>query len=147
MTRARWFRLRLNWFPAYRGTGGRLTYVSEDFGEVRVRLPLNRRTRNLYGTTFGGSMYGAIDPIYTLMLHFGLGSGFVVWDKAAAIRFRRPGRSTLYATFVVDEAEREEIRRLTRDGPVDRVYEVELVDADGVVHAACTKTVYVRRAT
>jgi len=135
-----------NLFPAYRRTGARVTYVSADFGEVRLKLPLNLRTRNVYGTTFGGSMYGAVDPIYSIMLLRLLGPGFVAWDKAATIRFRRPGRGTLYARFVVDAAELEAIRAaLAHEDSVDRVYTVELVDADGVPHATFEKTIHVRR--
>jgi hypothetical protein len=51
-------RWRLNWFPAYRGTGARLTYISADWSEVHIRLPLSWRTRNYVGTIFGGSMCG-----------------------------------------------------------------------------------------
>ncbi len=57
-----------NLFPAYRGTGGRITYIAADWREVRVTLPLNWRTGNYVGTIFGGSMYGAVDPLYMVML-------------------------------------------------------------------------------
>ena len=144
--RTRLLRWGFNLFPAYRGTGARVTYVAHDFREVRVRLPLSWRTRNYVGTTFGGSMYGAVDPIYMVMLIRTLGSEYVVWDRAASIRFRKPGRSTLFARFVLDEAELEAIRAATADGePTDRSYRVELVDAAGVVHAEVEKTIYVRR--
>jgi Domain of unknown function (DUF4442) len=75
-----------------------------------------------------------------------LGRDYVVWDKAATIRFRKPGRSTLYATFLIDEAELEAIRAATADGqPADRVYTIDIKDKDGVVHASVEKVVYVRR--
>src|SRR4051794_21145227 len=123
----RLFRWKLNLFPAYRGTGARATYIADDFREVRVRLPLSWRTRNLVGTIFGGSLYGAVDPVYMIMLIRLLGSRYVVWDKAATIRFRKPGRATLYATFRVDEAELEAIRAATAGGaPVDRIYNIDL---------------------
>jgi acyl-coenzyme A thioesterase PaaI-like protein len=135
-----------NLFPAYRATGARVEYVAHDFREVRIRLPLSLRTRNYVGTIFGGSMYGAVDPVYMLMLIRTLGPEYVVWDKSASIRFRKPGRSTLFARFVLDEAELEAIRAATADGSsTDRVYRVELVDAEGVVHAEVEKTLYVRR--
>ena len=67
-----------NFFPAYRGTGARVTYISGDFREVRVELPLNWRTRNYVGTIFGGSVYGAVDPHYMIMLIKILGKGYVV---------------------------------------------------------------------
>jgi hypothetical protein len=98
------------------------------------------------GTIFGGSMYGAVDPIYMIMLIRALGPGYVVWDKAASIRFRRPGRTTLHARFLIDDAELDAIRAaLTESATTDRVYHVDLVDAEGVVHASVEKTIHVRR--
>ena len=61
-------RFGLNFFPAYRGSGARAIFVSDDWKEVHIKLPLNWRTRNYVGTIFGGSMYSAVDPIYMLQL-------------------------------------------------------------------------------
>jgi hypothetical protein len=142
----RWLRWRFNLFPAYRGSGARIVYIAADYREVRVKLPLSWRTRNYVGTIFGGSLYASVDPMYMIMLIKLLGRDYVVWDKAATIRFRKPGRSTLHATFKLDDAELDAIREATKDGqPVDRVYNVDLVDRDGVVHASIEKTIYVRR--
>ena len=79
-------RLKFNFFPAYRGTGARVVYIADDYREIRVKIPLSRRTKNYVGTIYGGSMYGGIDPIYMLMLIKNLGRNYIVWDKAAAIR-------------------------------------------------------------
>ncbi len=135
-----------NLFPAYRGTGGRLEYLSDDFSEIHVRLPLNWRTRNYVGTIFGGSLYAAVDPIYMIMLIKLLGRDYVVWDKAATIRFRRPGRTTLRARFRVAPEEVEDIKaELAGRKSLDRVYRVELTDADGRVHAEIEKTLYIAK--
>jgi acyl-coenzyme A thioesterase PaaI-like protein len=144
--RSRMTRLAFNFFPAYRGTGARITYIAEDWREIRIKLPLGLRTRNYVGTIFGGSMYGAVDPIYMVMLIRNLGPDFVVWDKSASIRFRRPGRTTLYARFRLDPAELDAIRAaLETERSVDRTYAVELVDREGVVHAQIEKVIHVRR--
>ena len=143
---SRRMRGKFNLFPAYRGSGARVTYISADFREVRILLPLTWRSRNAVGTIFGGSMYAAVDPIYMIMLMKCLGSEYVVWDKSATIRFRKPGRTTLHARFLLDDAELDAIRSATSTGdPVDRTYNVDLTDADGVVHAAVEKIIYVRR--
>jgi hypothetical protein len=137
-----------NLFPAYRGTGARITYLADDYREIRVELPLNWRTRNYVGTIFGGSMYGAVDPVYMVMLINVLGPGYHVWDKAAVIRFRRPGRSTLYARFLLDDQELEDIRRaLAYDSAIERVYDIDLTDDVGVVHASVRQTIHIRRAS
>lgn len=144
--RTRLVRWGFNLFPAYRGTGAWITYIADDFREVRIRLPLSWRTRNYVGTIFGGSMYAAVDPFYMIMLMKNLGEDYVVWDKAASIRFRKPGRHTLYARFVLDQAELDAIRRkLTERTRVDRRYRVELVDEAGVAHAEVEKTIQIRR--
>ena len=145
-TESRIARWKFNIFPAYRGTGGRVTYIADDFREVRVKIPLNWRTRNYVGTIYGGSIYGAIDPIYMLMLIRVLGRDYVVWDKAAKIKFRKPGKSTLFADFSLSESEIDEIKQLAETArSVDRVYDVELKDKDGVVHAVIEKTLYIAK--
>jgi len=144
--RSRVIRWRFNFFPAYRGTGGRVTYISDDWREVRIKLPLSWRTRNYVGTIFGGSLYGATDPFFMIQLIQLLGREYVVWDKAASIRFKKPGRATLFATFAIDDTELDAIRAATAAGTsVDRVFTVELKDADGVVHAVVEKVIYVKR--
>ena len=139
----RWF---WNFFPAYRGTGARVFYIAGDFQEIRVKLPLSWRTRNYVGTIYGGSIYASIDPIYMLMLMNILGKEYVVWDKAAAIRFKKPGKTTLFADFKLDEAEIDEIKRLAEtERSIDRIYNVELKDKNGVVHAFIEKTLYISK--
>jgi acyl-coenzyme A thioesterase PaaI-like protein len=143
---SRKFRWLFNFFPAYRGTGGRVVYVADDFKEVRVKLPLSWRTRNYVGTIYGGSIYASIDPIYMLMLIKILGPGYTVWDKAAKIRFRRPGRETLFADFSLSDEEIAEIKRLAEnEKSIDRIYNVELKDKSGIVHAQIEKTVYIAK--
>ena len=143
---SRLVRWKFNLFPAYRGSGARVTYIAGDFREVKIRLPLTWRSRNAVGTIFGGSMYAAVDPIYMIMLMKCLGREYVVWDKAASIRFRKPGRTTLFAEFRLDDAELDAIRSATATGqPLDRTYNVDLVDAEGAVHASVEKLIYIKR--
>ncbi len=140
---ARW---GFNFFPAYRGTGARITSIASDWREILVKVPLTWRTRNIVGTIFGGSMYGAIDPIYMVMLIKILGPEYVVWDKAATVRFKRPGKSTLYAKFILTEEEVAAIKAELAAAPsIERSYLVELVDADGTVCASVDKTIYIKR--
>jgi hypothetical protein len=113
---------------------------------VQVRLPLTWRTRNIVGTIFGGSMYACVDPIYMTMLMKVLGKNYVVWDKAATIRFRKPGKKTLYGDFYLSEEELAEIVRLCDEQPsVDRLYDVKLISRDAVVHAEFSKTLFIAR--
>lgn len=144
--KSRFARWAFNLFPAYWSSGGTITCIADDWREVKVKIPLKLRTRNYVGSIFGGSMYSAIDPIYMIMLIRILGSEYIVWDKSASIRFKKPGRSTLYAHFKLDEHELNTIRQLTAENPsIDRTYLVELVDQAGVVHATIDKVIYIKR--
>lgn len=140
---ARW---RFNYFPAYWGTGAKLTHIAHDWSEVRVRIPLNWRTHNYVGTIFGGSLYGAIDPIYMLMLIKILGSEYIVWDKSAAIQFKRPGRTTLYATFRITPEEVDLIKKeLSERSSINRAYFIDIVDKKGRIYTSCEKIIYIRK--
>lgn len=135
-----------NLFPCYRRTGVKVTYISPDFHEVRIKLPLNWKTRGYNGSTFGGSMYACVDPVYMTMISWCLGKQYIAWDKAATIDFRKPGRGTLYSTFRLPDDELARIRaELEQVERIERVYDVELADAEGVVHAAFRKTIQVRK--
>jgi len=139
-------RLAFNFFPAFRATGARVIYISEDMRRLRIKLPLNRRTRNIQGTLFGGAMYSATDPLYAMLVRVALGSGYVVWDKAGTIRYKKPGRATLYAECSLSDAQVSAMRkRLDSEPSIDLQYEIELVDAQGSVHALVQKTLYAAR--
>jgi acyl-coenzyme A thioesterase PaaI-like protein len=113
---------------------------------MRIKIPLSWRTRNYVGTIYGGSMYAGIDPIYMLMLIKTLGKDYIVWDKAAKIRFKRPGKETLFADFLLTPEELDEIKTLleTRKS-VDRIYNVELKDKNGKIHCSIEKTLYIAK--
>lgn len=139
-------RFKFNLFPAYRGTGARILFISNDYRHIKIKIPLNWRTRNYVGTIFGGSMYSGVDPIYMIMLIKNLGKDYVVWDKAAAIRFKRPGKETLFAEFTITQEDLDEIKRLLQtEKSIDKVYNVELKDKNGKVHCVVEKTLYIAK--
>jgi len=139
-------RIGFNFFPVYRRTGARITYIADDWREVRIKLPLNWKTRNYVGSIFGGSMYAAVDPIYMVMFIKLLGSGYIVWDKAASIKFKKPGRSTLHAVFKIDQAEIDYIREtLKKQTKLDRTYSIELIDENGASCATVEKVIHFQK--
>jgi hypothetical protein len=141
--RARALRTGFNLHPAFRSTGGRVDYVSHDLLHVRVRLALTRRTRNIVGSIFGGSLFSVTDGVHAAMLMARLGRDAIIWDKAAEIRYRKPAFRTLYADFILTEAELQGIREeLDQRHEAERTYQVDLRDADGTVHTEVQRTLY-----
>jgi hypothetical protein len=81
-----------------------------------------------------------------IMLIRMLGPDYVVWDKAASIRFLRPGRTTLRATFQIDPQSVAAIRtELAQQAKTERLYSVELMDSAGVIHAVVEKRLHIAR--
>lgn len=138
------FRTLMNWYPMYFGTGGKVLFWSGDSREVHLRLRRNAWTYNYVGTIFGGSMFAASDPFYMLMLLQIFGSAYVVWDKSASIRFRKPGRATLYMRYVLTDECIDEIRRdVTAYGQTERTFTLQWVDKDGTVYAEIERLCYI----
>lgn len=136
----------INRYSPYRGAGIVIDQIDLPQYHIRVKMPLTRKNQNIVGTHFGGSLYSMVDPFYMLLLMHHLGKEYIVWDKAAAINFLSPGRSTVYADIRLSQAEIEEIKAQTQDyAPVLRHYSLNILDEKGVRIAEVQKTLYIRR--
>lgn len=142
----RTFRRFMRLFPAIRHTGVRVDAISDDWRIWDVRLPMNLKTRNYVGTHFGGSLYSAADPHHMLAWMHILGPDYIVWDKAASIRFLKPGRGTLRARIEIPAEEIDAVRAAAAQGKHDRTYTLDWIDEAGDVVAHVEKVVHFRRA-
>ncbi len=97
-------------WPPFLGAGIRVKTLAPDMREVIVEMRLRPWTKNYVGTHYGGSLYSMTDPFYMAMLIENLGSDYVVWDKAATIRFKRPGRGLVTAHFRLGQADLDRIK-------------------------------------
>jgi len=143
---AKLFRMLLNLYPPYFGTGIYVKKISDDYREVLVEMKLRWYNRNYVNTHFGGSIYAMTDPFYMLMLIQNLGKEYVVWDKSATIDFIKPGRGTVFAHFVITEQQIQDILNHTKEG--ERYlpeFIVNVVDNNGDLIAVVKKVLYVRK--
>jgi acyl-coenzyme A thioesterase PaaI-like protein len=146
MMHHRLFQLLINLYPPYLGTGIRVRRISPDFRRLDVQMNLHWYNRNYVGTHFGGSLYAMVDPFYMLMLMHILGPGYVVWDKAAAIEFLRPGRGKVQARFVVDDRLVDAIHAGTADGgKYFPKLTADISDSGGQLVARVHKTLFIRK--
>ncbi|MEZ4744336.1 MAG: DUF4442 domain-containing protein [Bdellovibrionota bacterium] len=133
-------------YPPYLGAGVWVKNVSEDFREISVEMKLRFWNKNYVGTHFGGSLYSMIDPFYMLMLIENLGKNYIVWDKAAHIRFRRPGRGVVSANFKLTDEKLHEIKKSLEDSEkIDSVFVVNIVNTEGDIVAEVEKTIYISK--
>jgi acyl-coenzyme A thioesterase PaaI-like protein len=144
--RRRRFQTLVNLYGPYLGAGIHVTRVAPDFHVIDVEMRSRPWNRNYVGTHFGGSLFAMADPFYMIMLIELLGPGYAVWDKAGSIRFRKPGRGTVRARFDIPPARVAEIREAAdRDGKIEPVFRVEILDRAGEVVAEVEKLLSVRR--
>jgi hypothetical protein len=142
--KSRLLRLGCNLFPVYRRTGARVVYVSDDVKDIHVRLGLNWKTRNYVGSVFGGSIYGALDPIYMLQIIHLLGDEYIVWDKSAQIKFIKPVYKKVYSRFLIsDELMNEIMAKVKAEGKYTIELPAHFQDEEGVKYAEVTKTIYI----
>jgi acyl-coenzyme A thioesterase PaaI-like protein len=136
----------LNLWPPFAAAGIRVTRLSDDWRHARVELRMRPWNRNYVGTHFGGSLFAMTDPFWMLMTLQSLGREYIVWDRAGAIEFVKPGRGTVAAEFRLDAEVLDAMRAATAGGERHlHWFETDVVDAGGEVVARVRKQLYVRR--
>ena len=135
-----------NLWPPFRGMGIRVRELDPGFRHATVELRMRLLNRNYVGTHFGGSLFAMADPWFMILMMKRLGDGYVVWDKAGAVRFLKPARGTVTARFELPEERVEEARARTADGQkFEPRFIAALVDEKGVTVAEVEKTLHIRR--
>lgn len=141
-----WLLRLLSLYPPFAGAGIRVRVVPGDPPGFESRMSLRFWNGNYFGTHFGGSLYTMCDPFFVLILARELGHDYAVWDKAATIRFRRPGRGTVRAVFEIPRVKVEEIRAAADAGEkLEPVFFAEVRDEAGELVAEVEKVLSVRR--
>ncbi len=139
-------RMLLNVWPPFLGAGIRVRRIGADWKEIDVEMRLHWWNRNYVGTHYGGSLYSMADPFFMVMLIENLGRDYIVWDKAATIRFRKPGRGMVSASFRLSDEQIGEIKQaLNSQEKIERMFTVEVKDQSGTVVAEVEKLLHVRR--
>lgn len=149
------FRLRqkflekvINYYGPFVGAGIKLQEMSKDFRYAKVKMPLTIYNKNYMGTQFGGSLYSMTDPWYMLMMIKNLGNDYIVWDKAASIRFKKPGTGTVYAEFKLTQEDIDEVKAYVAENTkMDKTFKVEIKDDSGKLIAEVDKVIYIRKKT
>jgi hypothetical protein len=128
------------------GAGIKARWLDKELRAVDVEMKLRFWNANYVGTHYGGSLYSMVDPFYMLMLIENLGREYIIWDKAATIRFRKPGKGTVKAEFRITEAQLDDIRTTLRtQEKYEPVFRVDIKDESGDVVAEVEKLIYIRK--
>lgn len=134
----------INFYLPLVGAGIRSRSIDERTIEVEMRM--TAFNRNIVNVHFGGSLYAMCDPWFMLILMRLLGPDYIVWDKAATIQFKKPGRGRVKACFHIPHERVEQIRAdVERNGKIEPAFSVDVLDGQEQVVARVEKLLYVRR--
>jgi hypothetical protein len=135
----------IGFWPPYFGTGISVSHFSPDLTEIDVEMRLRPWNRNYMGTHFGGSIYAMVDPFLMLMLIHQLGPNYVVWDKSALIKFKKPGLGRIYAQFRLSVSEVNQIKKnLETTRKIEPVFQVLIKNDLGEIVSEVEKVLYIR---
>lgn len=139
------FKVGFNLSPMYRRSTARIQYVSDDLKVVKIKIPLSYKNRNYVGSIFGGSLFAAVDPIPMIQLMYIFKEHYIIWDKSAQIRFKRPARENVYATFEFTESELKEIlQKVNEEKEVEHLKTTYITDKTGeTIFCEVSKTIYI----
>ncbi len=136
----------INFYGPFVGAGVKMKNMTADFRSCDVEMDLTFYNRNYMGTQFGGSLYSMTDPWYMLMLIKNLGPEYIVWDKAATIQFKKPGRGKVFAKFRLTQEVIDEIKvQVEANVKMDKTFKVEIRDEDDKLIAEVDKVIYIRK--
>jgi len=136
----------INLWPPFLGAGIRIVQIAPDVKSIDIEMKLRFWNANYVGTHFGGSLFAMTDAFYMLMLMANLGGDYIVWDKAASIRYRKPGKGKVRAEFRLTDAQLDDIRDKLKTLPkYEPVLQVQVKDEAGDVVAEVEKVLHVRK--
>ncbi|HJO26915.1 MAG: DUF4442 domain-containing protein [Planctomycetes bacterium] len=138
----------LNVFPPLFFQRIRVREISDDFMSCRVVIKRSLLTRNLHGTTFGGTIFSAADsplPIMLWQIFAHRGIQVESWLQAGEIHYDHPAATDLLLDFTLTEEEiAEAAAELEERGRFRRRHEILARDRNGQVCARVTMESYIR---
>jgi acyl-coenzyme A thioesterase PaaI-like protein len=137
----------INFYPPLLLSGIKVIERTPDYRYFRVRLKLRFWNKNLFGTQFGGALFTLTDPFYPMMLLHNLqADGFFLTDKAAHIRYLKPGRTDVTAEFRITEDDLAFIRKnVNEHGQMDWSHKVEIKDTGDRIIAEVERVIYISK--
>lgn len=134
-----------NFWPPFFGAGIKVESITADMMNARMLLKKRFWNRNIVGTQYGGSIYSMTDPIYMAMLLHHLNRDYIVWDKSASVRFKKPGKTDLIADFKLTHEDLADIKnRLKTEPKIDWERNIQIFDKDQNLVAEVSKVIHIR---
>lgn len=136
----------IRFWPPFLGAGIKVQSFNADYTHIVVQMKLRFWNKNYVGTHFGGSLYTMTDPFYMLILMIHLGKDYIVWDKSAHIRYKKPAKGTVYAEFLISEDQINKIKQdLISSSKMESEFTVLIKDESGDVVSEVKKIIHISK--
>ena len=120
----------------------------KDFRGVKVKVNKSLINNNYNNSIFGGTIFASADPFYPLLFHqifTHKGYKVRVWLKSAEINYIKPGRTDLFFTINISEADIEKIEKvLNTTGKHVKAYPIEMYNKQGELCVTVNSEIYIR---
>ena len=120
----------------------------KDFRGVSVKVNKSLVNNNYNNSIFGGTIFSAADPFYPLLFHQLLthkGYNVRVWLKSAEIKYVKAGRTDLFFSINITDADIEEVEQvLTTVGKHTKNYVLEMYNREGKLCVSVSSEIYIR---
>ena len=115
---------------------------------MHVKISKSFLNTNYNNSIFGGTIFSASDPFYSLLFDQILkrkGFKVRVWLKSANIQYLKPGRTNLYFKITLSDQDIEEAEAaLNSVGKFVKTFPMEILNSKGEVCASVQNEVYLR---
>ncbi|MBA4696320.1 MAG: YiiD C-terminal domain-containing protein [Legionella sp.] len=136
----------MRFWPPFFGAGIKVVSFDRSLTTLRVEMRMRWWNKNYMGTQFGGSLYSMTDPFYVLMVINALGKDYIVWDKAAYIRYKKPARETVFANFQVEQNQIDQIKKaLAMQEKIEPEFIISITNAAGDTLAEVRKILHISK--
>lgn len=136
----------MNFWPPFLGAGIRVDFMANDYHKIIVSMKLKFWNKNYVNTHYGGSLYSMTDPFYMLMLMQILGRDYIVWDKSASIRFKKPGMGKVTAVFELTPEQIESYKKeLANNDKIEPQLTVTICNEAGETVAIVEKVLHIKK--
>ena len=138
----------MNFWPPFLGAGIRVDFMAKNYHKIIVSMKLKFWNKNYVNTHYGGSLYSMTDPFYMLMLMQILGRDYIVWDKSASIRFKKPGMGKVTAVFELTPEQIESYKKeLANNDKIEPLLTVTICNEVGETVAIVEKVLHIKKKT
>lgn len=133
-------------WPPFLGAGISVKEFNKDLSYILVQMKLRFWNKNYVGTHYGGSLYSMTDPFYMLMLIQLLNKEYIVWDKAATIRYKKPAKGKVFAKFELAPSKVAEIKSMVdKQGKIEVDFDVNIINKEGEIVAEIKKIISIKQ--